>query len=373
MHALWLLFTRTLSNNYAIFNGIMSKRQSFFELLSDDALENIVRYLSVRPQHRQFAAYIAPKNALLALCEASLLRDVARKLLSSLIITSNLRRYDNRLHLLSIDDELELNRLMQDAGAGFRHIIVRYTAARTGSRYWLNSIARRCHSLVKLELQDDIEDSFLKDILQSKGKTLQSLTLWHLYCRERVDLIAQHCTNLRELTVRHLVSESDALWRSVGPQLEVLRILLCGISYPFGRIDPLETLNSVAIYCRKLQELHIEEPFEGHDMTVACLYASYGAQLMRTNVAELNPESCAIVAAACPNLRCALSNREYIARQMSSLGSLVSDVCFMGDAPNLEELKDAFKRCPNLQSISRSYMKYWSAEHMKVISEAPLR
>ncbi len=201
---------------------------------------------------------------------------------------------------------------------------------------------------------------------------LQSLTVWHLYSRERIELVARYCTDLIELTVRHLLCGSEALWAAVGPRLLSLDILLCGISYPSGTLDPSATLHGIRTHCRSLTRLYIEEPFENYDLAVSAIYASYGAQLKEANVSQLSPTACTVIAAACTNLNLSLRHRDEISAQCKILGHLATSIEFDGDPPEASELAESLQYCRSLSRLGPSFLRYWSADQVNAIASASL-
>lgn len=343
---------------------------TYFHQLPCDAIEVIIRNLSSRPRHVNYVAYIDPTTGAETLSKHSPLRPVARKLLNSVSITPNLSRATNSLYFLSIEDMFTLNWCIRYAAGDVNHILIRYGSARLPTP-WIRDLARNCIMLRKLEIHEDVGDEGLERIFRARGPALISLTIWHLYSRERIELVSRNCTGLEELGVRHLLCESETLWRKVGPNLISLHVLLCGINYPAGRLDPSVTLHGIRTYCRKLTSLYIEDPFETYDLAVAALYASYGGQLKNINVQQLAPSACSVVAAACSSLMLSLGHRDSIVAQCRILGPLAKSISFECEAPEAEPLSEALEPCKDITQIGPAYLRNWAPDQVSALSSAP--
>lgn len=367
--ARWLVLHTPLGS--FSYPGMQGHARTYFDTLPTDAQEQVVRHVGMRPRHKLWKAYLSPADSGALMHRLGPLRNVARTSLSSVVITPSLLRQSNALYYLSIDDQAELNWLFRHASSQVEHILIRYGSARIPTN-WLTSISRNCPGLRKLELAEDVGDEALTRLLRGTGKNLQSLTVWHLYSRERIELVSRYCKNITELGVRHLLCESEDLWSSIGHNLERLDILLCGISYPAGRLDPGTTLHGIRSYCRRLTHIYVEEPYETFDLAVAAVYASFGSQLIGANVLELSTEACHVVATACPNLRLDLGHRDAIAAQCRIFNSLATSISFEGDAPDETELAEGLSMCTSITRIAPAFMRYWSADQVSALSAAPL-
>lgn len=349
-------------------------RMNFLDTIPEDALEHIVRHISTRPRYRNWIAFISAKDAL-AMLNINIpgTRLVIQRTFKSITVTPSIYRESNDLYFLSYVDETDLTLLLKSVAHVIEHIHLRYGSARLpAAELWLNSISSKAFSLRKLVIHEDISDGPLERILRGRGNNLQSLTVWHLYSRERIELVARHCTNLSEFNVRHLLCASEALWAAVGPSLLSLNILLCGVSYPTGTIDPSATLHGIRTHCRNLNKLYIEEPFENFDLAIAAIYASYGGQLKEANVSQLSPTACTVVSTACTNLKLVLRHRYEISAQCKILGGIAKSIEFDGDPPDSAELADSLQYCHSLEKIGPSFLRYWSEDQINAIASAPL-
>ena len=347
---------------------------NYLDTIPSDALEHVVRHISDRPRYRNWLAFISATDALVMLRLGSqVTRGVVGRTLKSITVSPSIYRQSNDIYFLSYVDEAELTNILSNKAGNIEYIHLRYGSARLpAAEVWLNGIANNTVSLRKLVIHEDIADGPLGRILRSRGGRLTSLTIWHLYSRERIELVARYCTKLTELTVRHLLCASETLWAAVGRNLQSLDMLLCGISYPSGIIDPSATLHGIRTHCRSLTRLYIEDPFENFDLAIAAIYASYGTQLKEANVSQLSPSACTVIAAACNSLKLSLRHRYEISAQCRILGNVANSIEFDGDPPDAVELSDSIRYCKNLTRIGPSFLRYWSPDQIKAMASASL-
>lgn len=331
---------------------------SFFDLLSEELLENIARQLSTRPRSKNWAGFIGATDAKLLLSESTPLKNISIKLLRKITIARNIRERKSNHLILSTSNEKTLYanicnvsrsvteicinmdcfdakqlsyknaiaRLVSTRSPLFPAAISIATQATQGlkgrlalaaasiavplissvvnpSRTWLDTIAHQCIQLERLEVKDCIDATQFETLITHRGPHLRSLSL-HMYKLERfLAPVERNCTRLIDLNISNVSESFDSFWSKIGVNLKSLQLRFTYRSNPFS------TFRSIQQYCRKLSHIDLQPPMDvihQRDLlqVIAELYASYGTQLQHANMQHMHQNGCLLVVQSCPNFYC---------------------------------------------------------------------
>lgn len=345
-------------------------QSTYFDLLPDGVIDNIVRYFSERPRHRYWKTYISAADARWLLCTSTPLRPFARQQLTKLTATNDnfTRGYNDTIIMRSMQHEEELRNLVLTSGAYLTDLHLRSTLLNSA---WISQVAIHCTSLRALEVHYIMPDASFEALLRARGHALHSLCAWFLGTAAHLDAIANYCTSLRKLELQYLRRPCVDLWKSIGPALQSLTL-----SFSIA-LHPATTLSHVQTHCRRLTMLAVRENYGGFDASaasaIATLQASYGTQLRNADMNELGSSVTCLHAASGQPAR--------VAEQMRSLGAAVRELrleLHAGEPSDdaVADLAAAAEACAGLECVSaRSSLlcSAWGAPCFHALFERPKR
>lgn len=220
----------------------------------------------------------------------------------------------------------------------------------------------------------------LHELLEVRGSQLQSLEIWGEpsteYCH-LLNIVATNCINLKELTFGFGNAMMPPLfWQRVGAKLRKLSFWEIGLL--------VSSAHEIQMHCRELRTINLQWPLNIIDTetsdTITELLQSYGEQLENAIIEMLPPESCKLIAVACPNakLSTTLGLNTYSHRglaKLHALGENLSHCNFHHDALNLFDSRDiieAISACSRLTSASIRWAGTSNLDCFRALLSAPM-
>jgi len=342
---------------------------SFFSLLPDVLLEEIVRNVSARPRHPNWRAYMGEGEASKLVSLSSPLHEAASNLLNHLTAT-------NENFARGKTDSLVVRGAARGLPGLLAHVLTEvHLRAVPLDVSWVRQIATQCDQLRVLEIHYAMPSAPFVRLLRSRGKLLRSLSAWFVGSHSHLDAISEHCTSLQSLELQYLRRSSPDLWKAVGKTLTQLTL-----SFSIA-LRPPETIEHVRDHCNNITELSILENYHGFDaevsQSVAHLYSSIGRNLEKASLLDVNPECCAQVLEACPNMTVSAGHMHHLMDLMNLLGPIIKElrIDFHGDTYNIWDnhlFSEAAEKCFNVENVwTRSSLLtcVWSSDFLNVFFE----
>ena len=248
-------------------------RNRYLDTLPDDSLRVVLRYLSRRPQNRNWHAYISPLSLNTALDIGGALARAASLEFQSIggkdsvpldtfLDASILRPLVHRLPLRRLVLKLAGGQLLPDllrgCGAELREIVLD-AGLTVVMETDIFAIATHCRKLSSLAIHGNHVEGTLAPIWRSLGSTLTRLyiysyysTLGHGVLRTiSVPTLVKHCVNLRRVDLEKLDDSMAVVLVALGSRLRVL-----GIENELVR--RIAAWRRVCGACTNLEAVHLE-------------------------------------------------------------------------------------------------------------------
>ena len=342
---------------------------TYFNLLPDVIIEEIVRFISDRPRHPHWKAYLGESNAFHLVEESSPIKEYVTPLLSHLTATNDNFARGNADTLVVRGASRGLPELL---GSVLQEVHLRAIPLDSS---WVRQLTATCVALRSLEVHYAMPCSHFVSMLKARGNGLTSLSAWFVGSIQHLNSISEYCPNIEHLELQYLRRASPDLWRSVGDSLKSLTL-----SFSIA-LRPIETLSHVQENCRKIRKLNILENYHGFDpvvsSAVAKLYYSYGEQIEEASLKDVCPSVCSDIKQQCPNMRCSAGHMHLVLDQMNILGDQIYDlrVDFHGDSYSGYDnsfIEEAASKCTKIEKLStRSslLMCMWSSKFFRIFFE----
>lgn len=393
---------------------------TYFDVIPGEISGRILQYISERPRHRLWLASVSVANlgALLSIPSIPLRTELERAT-KHLVFThrktpsynghnNNIHSAGNTpaVHIHPTEDATYLPEVVSTMCANAAEVTFDKLALRDVHAVDLiDIVARHCANLKTLRISDFLSDDLVDNIMYARGGELEELSLsfsgypvksresywqlvWQVACSmeplprthiigRQLDSIADNTVNLRKLNLDYLSTTSVRLWYVLGPKLEELTLRFSPVC------DSVRTLVHVKIHCRKLHTVEVMASSTGFTLaesdSVTMLYASYGAQLRKASLQDIDPACCPLVRSECPNARCSVGHMYRCDEQLEILGPLVSEIRFDHLWNNVETtrgevLRAATKECNKVVKIhGRVLGTYclWSLDTFAALMDRP--
>ncbi len=387
---------------------------SYFDNLPDDVIEQVLRYTSHKPRSKYWKSAIRLSDvaALLSMSE-NVLEHINHQFDDIVFINRSTTMDDqNSLIFHSADDLnfaypvlLHLSRSASKLNVQ-KSFMVPYS---NHCAALIHYITNNCTNLKSLTFQDFICDSDADWVLSTRGSKLEELSLsfsgpvatqeepyWHLVLRSacsvgvqampRVDVIeetltsiSKYCENLRRLELKDLTNSNDSFWISVG---RTIKELVLRFSPMF---DIIQTVSFIEQHCRHLESVEVLNSTTGFSLSessaITTMLASYGENLKRASLLDIDPSCCFLVAAKCPNVQVVVGHMFRVDEQISVVGSLTTEIRFdhlwtNADIEREVRLRESFEKCTQVRKITgRVLGSYclWSLDLFAAVFGRPMR
>lgn len=371
---------------------------SYFDNLPDDITEEILRFISLRPRHKDWKSGLRVADVdVLLLINSNFQRQI-RDQLRNIVLTCNKTTLsdENRLVVKTEDNIDATCSVLRHIGSAARSLKFQKSVLEphcSRSRSFIDYVTNECSNLKSIVFEDFICDSDLRLILRTRGSILKHLALsftgsvitqqesyWNFVWRgpcsigaryvPRVDVIsaslssiARYCENLRRLELDYLTTCNYSFWESVG---KTINELVIRFSPMFKAIRTLEIIEK---YCRKLHSVEILDSACGFSLVesaaITKLYASYGSDLKHASMLDIDPSCCLLVAANCPNVQVHAGHMYRVDEQLEVLGPLVIEIRFDHLWTNLDpirelRLRESFEKCSHVEKITSRVLGSYS-------------
>ncbi len=342
---------------------------TYFNLIPDVVIEEIVRYVSDRPRHPHWKAYLGESNACNLIDSTSPIKNLVRPLITHLTATNDNFARGNVDTLVVRGASRGIPELL---GAVLDEVHLRAIPLDSS---WVQQLTTKCVALRSLEVHYAMPSVHFVRMLEARGNDLTSLSAWFVGSRQHLESISKYCPNIEHLELQYLRKCSAELWRTVGTSLTSLTL-----SFSIA-LRPVETLSHVKKYCRKLTKLNILENYHGFDFQVssiiADLYSSFGKQIEEASLRDVSPLACKDIRKHCPNIRCSAGHMHFVVDQMYDLSDTIRDlrVDFHGDSYSgydQEYFQAAASRCSRIEKLSTKSSLLtcmWSSKFFSIFFE----
>lgn len=279
-----------------------AKGGSYLEMLAPCAIDRVLRHMSLRPNSTTWASFIDVKDALTLLCARGRVFDEFRTRVSRIrIVASNdamgARGPPPSGELYLAADAAETGCILTIIGSALTDVAVSTSDARTSPfDRALLLVARHCCALRSLAVCV-VGKAVLDNLLRVRGPQLRalSLDLAAPTTRDRLIIVARHCTDLRALALHLDAPAPRELWRDAAANLLDLRLVISNSA------RSTNALNGIRAHCRSLRRIDIEAaPTPAIADAVVRLCVPLGNQLELANLHRLPADSIAAIAIACP-------------------------------------------------------------------------
>lgn len=343
--------------------------RTYFDVLSEEVLDNLVRHLSEKPSSRNWTSFMNAEVARLILSNRGRLGSSAKRLFRCVSVTKAAQHEESNpfIHPILSHNALLLSSrsygstilaVLQNNGNIFEEFSICFSSTRVPySKHWLLTIGTHCVNLRVLRVLERVETDTFRTLVGALGPRLEILSAWLFASDSHLEVIAQHCPSLIELELAGLRGNCRDLWRTLSRTLRRLQVT-------FRRpTDVTQTVRDIGDFCRNLSHLKIYGAQNNvEDTVLADIYSSYGVQLEYANVRELDPNACAKVVASCPRVRCIASHRTEATAQMLALGASIEELHFHAIPPRKQdELRDAALSCLNVKKMVGIELTMWDA------------
>lgn len=274
-------------------------KRLLFDLLEDNALENVTRLTSSNPNRGDWPMGIH-EDAVSVLYE---IESYYEKFIASRfdsIYSSPVRNpfrgeHDTGNGLLINNPQLAYNILMR-TGENIKKIHWDDSEVEDYFPFGdkMAELSTKCTNLESLSF--GYCDAYIPWI-KTFGHQLRSVSFHNRISHDIIGAVGSHCTEICELNISPMFSldtEWSNLWRTIGRTLQVLSLELCG----HGE----EHLPEIEKYCRKLKRIDIRGDFPPFAGLARCL-ASFGDQLEYATIYFMEYEDLKHVVEKCTNAR----------------------------------------------------------------------
>ncbi len=248
-------------------------RKHYLDTVPDDSLQTVLRYLSCRPQHQNWHAYITPYLVQNVLDVGGALAHAASLEFHSIggkhgihidiaVDTWVLRILAHRLPLrrlvLKLPREELLPELLRGCGAELREIDLDAEDT-VVTETDVFAISTNCTNLSSLAIRGNYVESTLTSIWRSLGSTLTQVYIGCNYSAVGYGMLrvisvpdmVEHCVNLRRVDVEKLNDATADILVALGGRIRVLSV---------GEqvVDGLAPWQKVYRACTNLEAIHLE-------------------------------------------------------------------------------------------------------------------
>ncbi len=188
---------------------------NFFDLLSRDAISNVVRFVSLRPLHRNWMLYVTAEDALTLFMYPSPLSTVACATLTSFCSVPGSD---------SIGAEKQLVKMLSHEGHAF---LEAHLDDMTGdSHVWLPVFEKEW---VNIRTISPRGEKPLEKILRARGERLDNISIFeHRISSSEIRSLSVHCKALRKLSInvtRECYEQFSDIWAYAGKHVEELHLM----------------------------------------------------------------------------------------------------------------------------------------------------
>lgn len=362
---------RIVNAQEATGSGQVSGGKLYFDSIPDNALENVVRYLSLSPRAANWPSYLLVELLTRLYGTPGYLGEFCRTRFTSLCISDTKCIYElekdiwnNRTRgMLWAQRKRSAYDVVIHGGGHLRTLFIGPTYARQiHNSDMLDDFSAKCANLTALSIESDG-----RAWIERFGARLEALELGLDPSRSAFFAIQNYCTNLRELTL-NAVHKTDVgrsnIWQKIGATLEVLDV---AFHFPCaGEIVKIEK------HCRKIRHLHVEEEEAINTALASCL-ASYGDQLEFASLFDMNEQQLQQVVSSCKKAKFTLFLEEadtittlnIIGAQLDSASVSLDNNVFDSD----EQLRAAWDVCENLRTLH--IVSDCSSDDLRRVCNAP--
>ncbi len=353
-------------------------RSCYLDTVPDDSLRIVLRYLSRRPQHRNWHAYIAPDTVNTALNVGGALARAASLEFHSIggddgipldatLDASILRPLVHRLPLrrlvLKLDEGQVLPDLLRRCGGGLRELVLD-TGWTVVTETDIAAISTHCTKLSSLLIRGNHVEGTLQPIWRALGSTLTRIYIGSYYSHYyplgdeflhtiSVRNLVNHCVHLRRVDVKDLNHQTVRVLVALGSRIRVL-----GIDDEL--VSSVASWRKVYRACKNLEVVHLK--------LHSCAKAIDVLSLMRMKLVSLtlyapmrSEDRFFSVLSACSGLKEVefhvgiMVHGKLLPKLFESLKSVTKMTCVMGisDVDPRKDIIDAIARnLTNLESFT---------------------
>lgn len=317
--------------------ALASHRCSYLDTLPLDALNDILRYLSTRPNLKRWQAYVRPADALLALQTGGSLTCSARNAFQAIHM-----HFDFGEHRAVPVTGIQMERawdgsvycdLVMEQGPRLHELSFDLDYQ---PRFCDGKIFEFCTSLRSLSIGHRHSKLNLNPILTACGTYLRELHVQReeVLTGDHVQAIRKHCRSLQRLTLAHETADVPLgkLWRDIGATIRRLSI------------GPPRNVGDVALYCPLLDDLEVSVRARSEELLV-----SLGVQLRHIRFVQRDscprPDALARILASCRNARVHAWVTKDTASTLLVLGARLVQLRVRDAKCGDDELGDALAVC----------------------------
>lgn len=315
----------------------------YFDFLSPEANENVVRCLSSAPGAQDWSCFVKEKDIATIYNAAGDLGKFASSRFTCILISAgddDVPEYND--NWIEISDASIGEDVLMRGAATFKKIYVDSSfAKRVLTSDMLDKLSDKCTSIESLYLPSEGGRAWLERF----GNRLRTLEFTSESPRKSIVAIP-YCSNIRELTLKEVSKSCVArtnIWEKIGKTLEILSIKF--------KFSGEEQIRNIEKYCRKLKHIDICGLYNMGALS-KCL-ASYENQLEYAEIlsSNMNTEQLRGVVAKCTKGRFKLVFEEYIDHEyLNILGKQLKNV-EIGRINKRIDLRSAWNLCANLEDL----------------------
>lgn len=213
-----------------------------------------------------------------------------------------------------------------------------------------------------VSINGDLTSNAAKHIFATLAMTV-SAHLWVMDLNNTSDklsisygLLPRNCYCLKEFWYSGVGLQSlTPFWPYIGKTLQEVRL-------DSPDTEWMQTIANLQSYCRQLTNIELIDPFSDpllSEATFEQFLVSYGDQLEHVDLTDIDPEICRVVAQACSNVRCTISEMDNEFCRIAELGSKLYRLKLFidredddnGHLQNWNELREAMSKAVQLEIL----------------------
>ena len=322
---------------------------NFCETLAVDELENVVRYLSTRPNRPDWYGFIAPHVLENVISSDSLLARTAVALFTS-VTDGKYSHYDhcgvwplcNCLSITSARTAFVADhfpRVMKYCGSTATHIA--FSREQDLTRASAEAVVMHASAMESLSVYSTFAVTELDMILQKRGKQLRRI---HANCirTEIANTIAEHCTSLQKLHLIDGLNNLPRVLQAVGSTLTAIEL---------RNSITAETATLIQTHCPNIHELRLWCVPQNYEALVN-LCRHYGAQLEFAWLHHFSASQCGRVLEMCPNVRVEMDVLNDTVDTLRILAQHAQNLSISFEQPvDKSQLAASLAQCTHMKSL----------------------
>lgn len=333
----------------------MQSPRSRLEEIPDEAVLNVIRYLSRAPSKVDWVSSIDHVDALSTLLLPGSLSEISRALFTRLsvghrrlICAGGTPIEESGTIYLPRDDVGLLTKWLRVCGKGLTSLA--FESSMTDKfeddlRSMLRALEEDCPVLRRLDIRNIGVSPFSRAVLRARDGKLVELA----GAGEHSADIERYCRGLRSLVLTNVPANLRDVLRTVGPTLETIEVLQ---PWACSRAD----MQTVKELCPKLVHVAFKVERGSPGEPYSDLLQSYGQQLQFASLGRMSKHLCEAVVDACPNLTCEADfmTDSWLDRMLVLAPSLKRLHVFVDAEVDGEKLAEAGGMCRLLEEVQLS-------------------